>query len=804
MQQTQGDTIPANGQAVGAPGRYLRLRPGVTVIPDGPEESGPVWLRINSRVLRLRGGGARRILELIDGTRTLEDICRAAGAPGSPEIADVVDRFRRYGLLEPDPEGREDGSPVAPSAGWAPLLRALMDLGVEPGRAAAELREGRVAVLGRGRVADAVRTALEGYGVAHVHMWPLESVGSEALERAVAEADVAVAAPDTEDPELIERFNALALRWGLPWLAVRIDGFDLRLGPFVVPGETACYACYARRLDANSATFDSQAAVRDAARRGGVRMAPADNVIPGVTLLAAELCAFEVARFFASRVSTVAPTLYDHFADYSLTSHRAIPHRVLKLPRCSACGAKPLERSTVRAWVEPDGDGPPTPGTGGGWPPDPAVYDPLVGIVRACSELPHDVGAPGLFCFVSEATHSARFGNGTPECARYGCGVALTRERAAGAAMGEAIERYCAAMYDPALLQRASFGELEEEAVPPEAFALFSSGQYAEFAAGVGRDRAGLPRPFGRDARTTWVHGFSLTRSRAVLVPAPLVYLPYRYAADETWLSDGASTGLACSRRRDEATLRALCEVVERDAMAIVWHNFLALPRIALDPADALGVFHRERLALPGARCVLVSATLDVPIPTVLAALLDEEGGTFIGTATRPDPMEAVQKAILEATQARVTCRWEEAAGSGRRYADDFRDVVEFSDHARIYTHPEMRPHAEFLWSSDREVSLEDVPWLASGDVSRDLGSCVEMLRAVGLEVIAVDITSEDVRSAGYRVVRVVVPGMQSLAARHDSPRLGGRRLREVPVRMGLRARPLEEEEMNRSVHPFP
>jgi len=344
----------ADGEA--GTGRRLRLRPGLTVIPGAPGDPGVMWVRINARVLRLRGGGVRAVLELIDGTRTLEDVCRDAGAPGSPEIAALVERFRRHGFLEPELNADHEEGPPGTSAGTAPLLRALMDQGAEAAAVATELREGRVAILGTGCLGDAVRSALERCGMTHLGTYPAERAGSPELEREIVEADVAVVAPDAGDPEWIEWFNAVALRGRLPWLLVAVDGFDLRLGPFILPGETACYVCHARRLDANSTAFAQQAAVRDAVRRGGVRVAPPDNLVPGVALLAGELCAFEVARFFAGRVSAVAPALHDHFVDYSLTSHRAAPHRVLKLPRCPACGARASGHPTIRAWMDPDDD----------------------------------------------------------------------------------------------------------------------------------------------------------------------------------------------------------------------------------------------------------------------------------------------------------------------------------------------------------------------------------------------------------------------------------------------------------------
>jgi ribosomal protein S12 methylthiotransferase accessory factor len=282
------------------------------------------------------------------------------------------------------------------------------------------------------------------------------------------------------------------------------------------------------------------------------------------------------------------------------------------------------------------------------------------------------------------------------------------------------------------------------------------------------------------------------------------VYLPYRYEAAEPYITDSFTTGTACATTRDEATLKALCEVVERDAVSIVWNNALTLPRIWHDGADRLGHLFRDRFHCRGVRWVLLDATLDVPIPTVIAALIDERGGTAIGTATRPDAFEAARKALLEAAQCRIACKRDFVRGANRRYAADFHDVVDFTDHARLYTLREMRRHLEFLWSGERGVAVSDLPSAAAGDTSRDLGRCVALLGAAGLQPIALDVTSDDVRDAGYHVVRVVIPGMEALHARHTAPFRGGSRLREVPYRLGLRSHAADEHEMNPAPHPFP
>ena len=98
---------------------------------------------------------------------------------------------------------------------------------------------------------------------------------------------------------------------------------------------------------------------------------------------------------------------------------------------------------------------------------DGAVRSPLTGIVRDCLELALDPGESRVFCVIAEATHPERFQPGASPCARYGCGVGLTVEQATQAAVGEVLERYCASIYDPALLQYASFDHLSEAAIAP-------------------------------------------------------------------------------------------------------------------------------------------------------------------------------------------------------------------------------------------------------------------------------------------------------------------------------------------------
>jgi ribosomal protein S12 methylthiotransferase accessory factor len=50
----------------------------------------------------------------------------------------------------------------------------------------------------------------------------------------------------------------------------------------------------------------------------------------------------------------------------------------------------------------------------------------------------------------------------------------------------------------------------------------------------------------------------------------------------------------------------------------------------------------------------------------------------------------------------------------------------------------------------------------------------------------------------------VIVPDLQPMDTNHRHPHLGGRRLYDVPWKLGLSAEPRNEHELNPQPHPFP
>jgi len=436
------------------------------------------------------------------------------------------------------------------------------------------------------------------------------------------------------------------------------------------------------------------------------------------------------------------------------------------------------------------------------------LVDPRVGIIRDIRVLPVDDDEPDFFHYLSTACDTSAFGS----LRNFGNngGVGTTAKRAIAKALGEAVERYCSAIFDEGALCLAGYDELERRATLPDTFALFRPDQYAA---------QGFPwRPFTDNAPVAWTTGISLVSGDEVLVPAAAVYVPYHYRLHrgDTPIMQPISTGLACGGSLASATVGALCEAIERDAFTITWQASLSRPRVAHDslPAEAQDLLSRYRAAALDIE--IVDITTDLACPTLLTAALgraETSPAVAVAAACDPDPVVALVKSLEELAHT-------------RKYAAQLMDltppvpldvvaghpaVQTQRDHLRAYCQQESVEYAAFLWASAEERALPPPltglrvshPADSAPPAAEPLEAIVGRLVSAGLEPIACELTTPDVAALGLAVVRVVVPGLNPLFMGHSNRALGGRRLREVPAALGEPAQPPNAPD-NAYPHPFP
>lgn len=404
------------------------------------------------------------------------------------------------------------------------------------------------------------------------------------------------------------------------------------------------------------------------------------------------------------------------------------------------------------------------------------VLGSTVGLVGDCSPAAAPF-LPGLSVHVARGPRRVP-GWHLPEPLE-GTGVSPEPDMARAAAVAEVVEAYCTwAPVDDDRLVRGSWRELGDMGQHPDDFAWPSGAQY---------QRLPLLTPLTADREVDWSPAWSLTSGCPTLVPAALVYADRGRRPPNAVLPELTSTGIACHVSLPHAMLAGLCEVLERDALAVAWYNGLPFTSLAASDTAVGDVVDRWRdeAAIDVA---LLSVPTDAPFPVVLAVARPQEDPPFaaVGAACRPDPVAAAAKAVAESGQVLLRLRAGDAEG------------MEPDDAAARYSTAQGAELLDrCLGIAEARTALADLPTASSGSVAGDLAAAVGALAASnGLEVLATELTTADVAAAGWRVVRVLVPGTVVPGTSSALAPRGATRLYQLPVRLGLRASPLTEDEL--------
>jgi bacteriocin biosynthesis cyclodehydratase domain-containing protein len=285
------------------------------------------------RAVVLEGGAVRellpRLLPLLDGTRSVDELARALGEAARPAIVNAVVILAERGLVIEGPPAAGEPELVATAEAIA------ADTGSAPARIAERLARAEVAVAGSGPVAGELARLLARSGIG--------SVGWSELGGGLGPADLVVAAPAADELDAMPAVNAAALASGQPWLQVLpFDGRFLAVGPLVLPGSTACARCYQLRRTA-SLGFGELGALLD-------RRPPHAPAGPILEVFGAAAAAVVVVRWVGSLDPRLPGTL---FALEPGAGPRISVHAVLRVPRCDACSGL-AALAAPRVWFDPD------------------------------------------------------------------------------------------------------------------------------------------------------------------------------------------------------------------------------------------------------------------------------------------------------------------------------------------------------------------------------------------------------------------------------------------------------------------
>ena len=211
------------------------------------------------------------------------------------------------------------------------------------------------------------------------------------------------------------------------------------------------------------------------------------------------------------------------------------------------------------------------------------------------------------------------------------------------------------------------------------------------------------------------------------------------------------------------------------------WYNRLQRSEVDLDRFDDSYIRQlRAQLADRGRRVWALDITNDLGIPSFVALshwIEDGQENIEFGSGAHFDPRIAMLRALTELNQFVSISLM--GGGDGKKTTLDGTTPFRLQDHAYLAPTgaPVVSPASTFGGLDTREQVM----------------ACVDAVRRAGLDFLVLDQTRPDI---GVPVARVIVPGM-----RHFYRRFAPGRLYDVPVKLGWRARPTPESELN-PMHP--
>jgi ribosomal protein S12 methylthiotransferase accessory factor len=371
-------------------------------------------------------------------------------------------------------------------------------------------------------------------------------------------------------------------------------------------------------------------------------------------------------------------------------------------------------------------------------------------------------------------TGGQTIGNGTVGGAGSGNNAEISCLRA----VAEAAERYATAVYCEEEVRTASASELGDEALDYRRWPKCSTEEYANPHCPL--------KPFNPNKPIRWIQGYSVTSQKPMWVPLAMSHILFEQKPEEMfWLP--ITTGVAAHTNIAQAAVSAICELIERDAIALTWLAKLAHSQMTFDtpiPEPFIKDFNAlNQLPL---RQHFFDATSDFGVPIVYSIqFMDGHPSiaNFVGCSVDFSPWSACAKVIREAANGRTGLEQ-------NRTLPDHTDLFYSLEDGAVYMGQEnKRPAFDFLFSNETTKNISQMTSPVYGGAEEQLNWLIARFKSLGFELVLVDLTTDDLRESGLEVIRAICPDLMPLDFAPAARYKGHARLHDYPIKAGFGAR---------------
>lgn len=376
----------------------------------------------------------------------------------------------------------------------------------------------------------------------------------------------------------------------------------------------------------------------------------------------------------------------------------------------------------------------------------------------------------GLYQSYVEATHLDLLASNTSLI--QGSGIGFSQIEANNSAVGEWIERYAASHQNSNDFIFASESDMKNQGktfLPIETCIPFIPEQYG----------SKFPyQTWQKDDITSWIESKNILNQQSVWLPAFAVHLPHNTDWDQRKnYTLQTSTGISAGSNLLNAAIGGFLECAERNAFTEFWYRqeywIQHIPM--LNQEIVLSTYNHPKIKQLFTNTRVQIKLFDLsPISHiethVVVLYFPYKGQLFqsMGCASRFNKDESIIKACLEAYQG-----IEYAIGLSQKPEDwiqnrpGFESINSFDKHFAFYNRfPQWRKKSPIL-----QAALNKESYFPKKEIIQTkIHNWNEINQLELSHILVIPISTEDVQSQGFEVVRVVVPQWNLLTGVHTQP----------------------------------
>lgn len=399
------------------------------------------------------------------------------------------------------------------------------------------------------------------------------------------------------------------------------------------------------------------------------------------------------------------------------------------------------------------------------------IFSDKFGIVNAMLER-HELDKYNLHMYQCLSANTVSLFDLSREVSSGGLGVNESQKIAMTSCLAEALERYCMSYVPQNEIIKDKKENLKKEYIFDNYF-LYSDNQYKELDLFL--------NPNSENIEWTKIYDIN-DKENFKYWPASLIYLPFDL---NKTVAETTSTGMAAGFTLDECFQSGLLELIERDALMINFMQRLNPPEINIKSINGnnkklIKMIEKEY------NIKIYKLYSDIRVPIYLSIIYKSEKNNIhygIGACASLDSDCAINKSLKECLFTYF-------------YSLNIMDVRQDNPN-KIKT---LYEHFLYYQGENFNQLLFDSKKINYEKEKITFDKLLKELKKINIDVYYKELTTDDIRKTGIKVVKVIAPSLIDLNKSHLYPRLGATRFFLVPKKLNLDY----NSELTNMPHPFP